>query len=161
MMHHPDGDFIYESETRSTELAVARPPHAVSSTWRRERGGIQRRVWRGPRALCFRGGDCEVAGVRSGFGDSTLSDGVWRCSGATATGSAWRWLLGMVPSASLFSLSAQGCVFMATTGEEMWLAAMASLLFLSVSPCGVVSTVLMTQSNRFRLSMVVLSVPLR
>ena len=75
--------------------------------------------------------------------------------------SAWRWLLSKVPSASLFSLPARGCVFMATTGEEMWLAAMASLLFLSVSPCGVVSTVLMTQSNRFRLSMVVLSVPSR
>ena len=25
MMHHPDGDFIYESETRSTEAEVARP----------------------------------------------------------------------------------------------------------------------------------------
>ena len=25
MMHHPNGDFIYESETRSTEAEVARP----------------------------------------------------------------------------------------------------------------------------------------
>ena len=41
---------------------------------------------RGPRALCFRGGVCEAAGVRSGFDVSTLSDGVWRCSGATTTG---------------------------------------------------------------------------
>jgi len=77
-MHHLDGDFIYESVTRSTEAEVARPPCAVSSTWRRERGGVQRRVWRGPRALCFRGADCEAAGVRSGFGGSTLPDGVWR-----------------------------------------------------------------------------------
>jgi len=74
-MHHPDGDFIYEFETRSTEAEVARPPRAVSSTWRRERG-VQRRVWRGPRTLCFRGGDREAAGVRYGFGGSTLSDGV-------------------------------------------------------------------------------------
>ena len=47
---------------------------------------VQWRVWRDPRALRFRGGDCEAAGVRSGFGVSTLSDGVWRCSGTTATG---------------------------------------------------------------------------
>ena len=79
-------------------------------------------VARGPRVV-FRGGDCEAAGVRSGFGDSTLSDGVWRCSGATATGPAWRWLLGMVSSASLFSLSAWVGVFMATTCVVRWLVA--------------------------------------
>ena len=125
-MHHLDGDFIYESVTRSTEAEVARPPCAVSSTWRRERGGVQRRVWRGPRALCFCGGGfCEAAGVRSGFGDSTLSDGVWRYSGATATVSAWRCLLGMVSSASLFSLSARVGVFLATTCVDRWLVAMA------------------------------------
>jgi len=124
-MHHPDGDFIYESETRSTEAEVARPPRAVSSTWRRERGGVQWRVWRGPRALCFRGGDREAASVRSGFGSSTLSDGVWRCSGATATGPAWRCLLGMESSASLFSLSAWVSVFMATTCVDRWLVATA------------------------------------
>lgn len=65
------------------------------------------------------------AGVRSGFGGSTLSDGVWRCSGATATGPAWRWLLGMVSSASLFSLSARVGVFLATTCVDRWLVAMA------------------------------------
>ena len=133
MMHHPNGDFIYESKTRSTEADVARPPRAVSSTWRRERGGVQRRVWRGPRALCFRGGVCEAAGVRSGFGDSTLSDGVWRYSGATATVSAWRCLLGMVSSASLFSLSARICVFMATTCVDRWLVATARTLSVCVA----------------------------
>ena len=157
-MHHPDGDFIYESETRSTEAEVARLPRAVSSTWQRERG-VQRRVWRGPRTLCFRGGDCEAAGVRSGFGDSTLSDGVWHCSGATATGPAWRCLLGMESSASLFSLSAWVSVFMATTCVDKWLAAAAWPLSICVVQRGIFNRV-DVPIHPVRLSMVVLSVPL-
>ena len=32
------------------------------------RGGVQRRARQGPRALCFRDGDCEAASERSRFG---------------------------------------------------------------------------------------------
>ena len=38
---------------------------------------VQRRVWRGPRALCHRGGDGEAACVRSGFGGFTLFGWCW------------------------------------------------------------------------------------
>ena len=48
-------------------------------------------MWRGPRALCSRGGDCEAACERSGFGGLILSGGVWCCSGTTAEDPAWRW----------------------------------------------------------------------
>ena len=75
---HPGGDIINESATRSTVAEVARPPRVVSSARRRERGGVQQRMWQGPRALCFRGGVCETACVRSRFGGSTLPDDV-RC----------------------------------------------------------------------------------
>nr|TKW28820.1 hypothetical protein SEVIR_3G353300v2 [Setaria viridis] len=47
------------------------PSRGVSSR-RRERGGAIRR---GPRTLCYRGGECEVARERSGFGTITLSSG--------------------------------------------------------------------------------------
>jgi hypothetical protein len=90
-------------------------------------------VWRDPRALRFRGGDCEAAGVRSGFCDSTLSDGVWRCSSATAIGPALQWLLGMVSSASLFSPSVRGYIFMATTCVVRWLVTMAWYLSVCVT----------------------------
>jgi hypothetical protein len=72
----PDGDIINGSATRSTVADVARPPRVVSSTRRRERGGVQRRMWRGPRSLCYRGGDCEAACMRFEFSGFTLSDGV-------------------------------------------------------------------------------------
>ena len=58
---HLDGDLRYGSGAWSTVAGVARPPSAVFSSRRRERGGVQRRMRRGPRALCCRGGDCEVA----------------------------------------------------------------------------------------------------
>ena len=75
---HPGGDIINECSTRSTMEEVARPPHAVSSARRRERGGVQQRMWRAPRVLCFHSGDCEAACVGSRFSGSTLPDDV-RC----------------------------------------------------------------------------------
>jgi len=54
--------------------------------WRGDdRGGVQWRIWRGPHALCYRGGDYEAACVWSGS-DGTLSDGGWCCSGTMALG---------------------------------------------------------------------------
>ena len=38
-IHHPDGDIRNGSVIQSTVEDVARPPRAVSSVWRRERGG--------------------------------------------------------------------------------------------------------------------------
>ena len=57
--HHPDKR--NETVAWSTVAGVARPPSAVFSSRRRERGGVQRRIRRGPRALCCRGGDYEAA----------------------------------------------------------------------------------------------------
>nr|TKW35227.1 hypothetical protein SEVIR_2G358633v2 [Setaria viridis] len=45
---------------------------------------------RGPRALCYRGGDCKATCERSGFSGFTLSGGVW-CCGTIAEGPASRW----------------------------------------------------------------------
>jgi hypothetical protein len=83
----------YYKRIRDSEYSsgVARPPCAVSSARRRQRGGVQRRMWCGPRVLCFRGGICESACVRSEFGGSTLPDDVRCCNGTIAVGSAWRW----------------------------------------------------------------------
>jgi hypothetical protein len=53
---------------------------------RGDEGGVQRRVWRGPRVLCYHGGDCEAACERFGFGTFILSNSVWCCSGTTASG---------------------------------------------------------------------------
>nr|TKW37137.1 hypothetical protein SEVIR_1G029700v2 [Setaria viridis] len=50
------------------------PTHDVSKR-RRERGKVQRRMWRGPCTLCYRDGDCETACERSEFGAITLSGG--------------------------------------------------------------------------------------
>ena len=44
-----------------TVAGVARPPSGVFSSRRLERGGVQRRMRRAPRALCCHGGDCEAA----------------------------------------------------------------------------------------------------
>ena len=90
VLHH-GGDIINESATRSTVAEVARP-----RVWCLRRGDESEEESNGgcgvaPRALCFRGGDCEVACVRFGFGGSTLPDDVQCCNGTIAAGPAWRW----------------------------------------------------------------------
>jgi len=73
----------------STVAGVARPPRVVFL--RGDRSEVQRRKWRGPRALCFRGGDCVAAFERSGFGGFTPSGGEWCCSGTVVVDLGWRW----------------------------------------------------------------------
>ena len=68
---------------------MARSPHVVFL--RGDESEVQRRMWRGPCALCFRGGDCKAAYERSGFGGITPSGGGWCCSGTAEEGLAWRW----------------------------------------------------------------------
>nr|TKW32756.1 hypothetical protein SEVIR_2G188900v2 [Setaria viridis] len=70
---HTDSDKRNGSVTWSTGAGVARPLHVVFSPRRQERDGVQRWMWRGPRALCHRGGDCETAYKRPEFGGITLS----------------------------------------------------------------------------------------
>ena len=57
----------------SIVAGVARPPRVVFL--RGDESEVQRRKWRGPRALCYRGGDCEAAFKRPGFGGITPSGG--------------------------------------------------------------------------------------
>jgi hypothetical protein len=58
---HLDGDIRNGSRAWSTVAGVARPLCTVFSSRRREKGGVQRRMRRGLRSLCCRGGDCEAA----------------------------------------------------------------------------------------------------
>ena len=84
--HHLDGNKENETLAWSIVVGVARPPRMVIL-----RGGeseVQRRKWRGPRALCYRGDDCEAAYKRSGFGGFTPSGRRWCCSGTAAVGPA-------------------------------------------------------------------------
>ena len=67
---------------------VARPPRVV--ILRGDESEVQWRKWRGPRTLCYRGGDCEVAYERSSFGGIIPSGGRWCCSGTAAVDPAWR-----------------------------------------------------------------------
>ena len=58
---HLDGDLRNRTGVWSTVAGVARPPSGVFSSRRLERGGVQWRMRRAPRALCCHGGDCEAA----------------------------------------------------------------------------------------------------
>ena len=87
--HHLDGNKENETLAWSTMTGVARPLRVV--ILRGDESEVQRRKWRGPRVLCYRGGDCEVAYERSGFGGITPSGEGWCCSGTAAEGLAWRW----------------------------------------------------------------------
>jgi len=73
----------------SIVAGVARPPRVVFL--RGDESEVQRRKWRGPRALCYRGGDCEAAFKRSGFCGITPSGGEWCCSSMAAVDPAWQW----------------------------------------------------------------------
>jgi hypothetical protein len=86
--HHPDGDKRNRTVAWSTVTSMVRPLRMVIP--RGDESEVQRRMWRGSRALCYRGGDCEVAYERSGFDDITPSGGGWCCIGTMAEGSAWR-----------------------------------------------------------------------
>ena len=87
----------------STVAGVARPPRVVFL--RGDWSEVQRRKWRGPRALCFHGGDC-VAALRGPVSVVSLRQVV---GGVAAT--RWRWTPhsggppGAVWSASFGSLS--------------------------------------------------------
>lgn len=68
-------------------------PACGDSSRRRDRDGVQRRMWRDPHALCYRGGDCEAACERSGFGGITLSGGTMQSAfidSLSTHGYAWR-----------------------------------------------------------------------
>jgi hypothetical protein len=52
--HHFDGN-----KRNRTVAGMARPPCVV--ILRGDESEVQRRKWRGPRALCYCGGDCKAA----------------------------------------------------------------------------------------------------
>jgi hypothetical protein len=66
-IHHPDGDLTNGSATWSTVAEVARPRMRCLLHGDESEEEVQRRVWRGPRALCLHGGEGETACERSGF----------------------------------------------------------------------------------------------
>ena len=86
--HHLDGNKENETLAWSTVAGVTKPPRVV--ILRDDETEVQRRKWRDPRALCYRGGDCETAYERSGFGGITPSGGWWCCKGMAAVDPAWR-----------------------------------------------------------------------
>ena len=71
--HRLDGDKGDGTVVLSIVAGVARPPRMVFL--RGDESEIQRLKWRGPCALCYRGGDCEAAFKRPGFGGITPSGG--------------------------------------------------------------------------------------
>ena len=58
-INHPHSDIRNEFATRSTVADVARPRVRCLLRGDESEEEVQRRVWRGPRALCHRGGDGE------------------------------------------------------------------------------------------------------
>jgi hypothetical protein len=92
--HYPGGDKGNGTVAWSTVAGVTRPPRVV--ILQGDESEVQQRKWRGPRALCYRGGDCEAAYKRSGFGGISLSGGGLCCSSTAIKGPAWRCLPGAV-----------------------------------------------------------------
>ena len=76
--HHLDGDYGNKTVAWSTVAGMARPPRVV--ILQGNESVVQWRSWRGPRMLCYCGGDCEAAFERPSFDGITPSGGEWCCS---------------------------------------------------------------------------------
>ena len=69
--HHPDKR--NETVAWSTVAGVARPSHMV--ILRGDESEVQRQMWRGPRASCYRVGGCKAIYESFGFSDFNPSGG--------------------------------------------------------------------------------------
>ena len=117
--HHLDGDKGDGTVALSIAAGVARPPHVVFL--RGDESEVQRRKWRGPRALCF-----AVATAWQSTRDPVSVVSLLQVEGGVAAARR-RWvphrggLPGAVRSASFSSLSTQGDAWRFTTTTQVWL----------------------------------------
>ena len=71
--HHPNGEKRNGTMAWSTVAGVRSPPRVVILSG--DESEVQRRMLRGPRALCYCGGDYEATYERSDFDGFTLPSG--------------------------------------------------------------------------------------